>query len=126
MLETVASKDSTLEKNIDTLVDKIVYINRAAEYISEEIIRFFQWTTGIKLASKCQRINVRESEINKPPYVFNDFLTKLLMHSNTKKKTLRNNMTRFLESYKADLSFGVTSGKRLPAKHFLLAMVYVI
>ena len=43
------------------------------------------------------------------------------MPSNTKKKTLRNNMTRFLESYKADLSFGVTRGKRLPAKHFLLA-----
>ena len=43
------------------------------------------------------------------------------MPSNTKKKTLRNNMTRFLESYKADLSFSVTCGKCLPAKHFLLA-----
>ena len=58
--ETVVSKDSTLEKNIDTLVDRRAYINKAAEYISEETIRFSQWTTRIKLASKCQRINVRD------------------------------------------------------------------
>ena len=42
VLEIVVSKDSTLEKNIDTLVDKRAYINKAAGYISEEIIRFFQ------------------------------------------------------------------------------------
>ena len=40
--EIVISKDSTLEENIDTLVDKRAYINKAAEYIREDIIHFFQ------------------------------------------------------------------------------------
>lgn len=38
--EIVVSKDTTLEENIDTLVDKRAYINKAAEYVREDIIRF--------------------------------------------------------------------------------------
>ena len=35
--EIVFSKDSTLEEIINTLVDKRAYINKAAEYIREDI-----------------------------------------------------------------------------------------
>ena len=38
--EIVASKDSTLKENNDTLVDKNVNINKDAEYIREDNIRF--------------------------------------------------------------------------------------
>ena len=38
--EIVFSKDSTLEEIINTLVDKRAYINKAAEYIREDINRF--------------------------------------------------------------------------------------
>lgn len=42
------------------------------------------------------------------------------MPSNTKKKSLVNKMTSFLEFSKADLMFGVTRGRCLTAKHFSL------
>ena len=38
--EIVASKDSTLKENNDTLVDKNVNISKDAEYIREDNIRF--------------------------------------------------------------------------------------
>ena len=74
--KNVVSKDSTLEENIDTLVDKRAYINKAAEYIREDIIHFFNEQPELSWLPNAQELI---SEITKSPDVLTDFLTELLM-----------------------------------------------
>ena len=74
--KNVVSKDSTLEENIDTLVDKRAYINKAAEYIREDIIHFFNEQPELSRLPNAQELI---SEITKSPDVLTDFLTELLM-----------------------------------------------
>ena len=59
----------TLEENIDTLVDKRAYINNEQPELS--------WPPNAQELT---------SEITKPPDALTDFLTELLMPSNTKKR----------------------------------------
>ena len=79
--EIAVSEDSTLEENIDTLVDKRAYINKAAEYIREDIIRFSNEKPELSWPA-----NDLTSEITKPPDVLTNFLMDLLIPSNTKKR----------------------------------------
>ena len=109
VLEIVVSKDSTLEENIDTLVGKRAYINKDAEYVREDIIRFSNEQPELSWPPNVQELT---SEIPKAQGVLKIFLTEFLMPSNTKE---RNKMTRFL-----DLIFGVTCGKYLTTKPFLI------
>ena len=74
--KNVVSKDSTLEENIDTLVDKRAYINKAAEYIREDIIHFFNEQPELSRLPNAQELI---SEITKSTDVLTDFLTELLM-----------------------------------------------
>ena len=74
--KNVVSKDSTLEENIDTLVDKRAYINKAAEYIREDIIHFFNEQSELSWLPNAQELI---SKITKSPDVPTDFLTELLM-----------------------------------------------
>ena len=64
--EIVISKDSTLEENIDTLVDKRAYINKAAEYIREDINRFSDEKPELSRPPNAQELT---SEVTKPPDV---------------------------------------------------------
>ena len=64
--EIVISKDSTLEENIDTLVDKRAYINKAAEYIREDIDRFCDEKPELSWPPNAQELT---SEVTKPPDV---------------------------------------------------------
>ena len=74
--KNVVSKDSTLEENIDTLVDKRAYINKAADYIREDIIHFFNEQPELSWLPNAQELI---SEITKSSDVLTDFLTELLM-----------------------------------------------
>ena len=59
------------------------------------------------------------SDERNPPKSVTDFLTYLLK---PEKHSVIGNVNRLIESYAADMVYGVTNGKTIPAKHFLLAL----
>ena len=65
--------------------------------------------------------NDLESDKFKPPNSVIDFMKSVLSLENRSKETSVN-MTRMAESFAQDLVFGVTRGKVLQLKHFLLAL----
>ena len=54
-----------------------------------------------------------------PPKSVTDFLKYLLK---PEKHSVSGNVNRLIDSYAADMVYGVTKGKTIPAKHFLLAL----
>ena len=59
------------------------------------------------------------SDERNPPKFATDFLTYL---SKPEKHSVSGNGTRLIESYAADMVYGVTKENMIPAKHFLLAL----
>ena len=59
------------------------------------------------------------SDERNPPKSVTDFLRYLLKPDN---HNVSGNVNRLIESYAADKVYGVTKGKTIPAKHFLLAL----
>ena len=96
--------------------DKEHLLNQAAEYLRADIEEHAK-----NLPELSWPINIGEldSENRSPPESVKSFLTQLLSN---KDHPNREALTRLIESYTSDLIHGVTRGKVIATKHFLLGL----
>ena len=116
--EIVVNKDCTLSNTIDSIVDKEVCITKAAEYLREEILHFSEAIPEMDWPPNFDNLN---SEERNPPHLVTVFLQKILK-SNKHNVLSNSKVSRIVDSYAADLVHGVTRGKVMTSKHFVLAM----
>ena len=113
--EIVVSR-SILENTVHRSIDMNATIIEVASLLRQDII------------SQCKTFeetnwppNVEELEARKIPDSVELFLTNLLKSKNSTTNN-NENTTRLIDSYAADMVHGVTHGKVLTKKHFLLAL----
>ena len=96
--------------------DKEHLLNQAAEYLRADIEEHAK-----NLPELSWPINIYEldSENRNPPESVTSFLTQLLRN---KDHPNREALTRLIESYTSDLIHGLTRGKVVTTKHFLLGL----
>ena len=116
--EVIISKTATLKDQIDTVVDKNIYISRAASYIQEDILNFAK---NLPETSWPPTVEELSSEHRKQHESVTNFLTELLKLPQSHEVLNGKHCKRLIHSYAADLVHGVTRGKVITAKHFLLA-----
>ena len=73
--EVIVSKEATLEDHVDTLVDKNMYITKAASYIQKYILDFAQKVPGTNWPPIAEELFADEQQ---PPESVTMFLTELL------------------------------------------------
>ena len=88
----------------------------AAEYLRQVILDYSEQLPELHWPPTVEELTAEERN---PPPLLVMFLQELLKKSN--KHTLIR-ITRLIDSYAADLIYGVTRGKVITAKHFLLAL----
>ena len=99
-------------------VDKEHHIKKAAEYLKEDVL---EYANKLKDTSWPPTIEELTSEEREPPASVITFLTTLLKekcHGVTRNKTI----PRLIDSFAADMIYGVTHGKVVTSKHYLLAL----
>ena len=96
--------------------DKKYLLNQAAEYLRADI---GEHAKSLPELSWPININELDSENRNPPESVTPFLTQLLRN---KDHPNREALTHLIESYISDLIHGVTGGKVITTKHFLLGL----
>ena len=94
-------------------------IKKAAEYLREDIIKYSE-----SLPELCWPPNINElpaDERTMPPSLIT-FLRHMLKTTDKHNIIRSSNALRLIDSYASDLIYGVTRGKVVTAKHFLLAL----
>ena len=94
-------------------------IIKAAEYSREDIIRYGDSMPELSWPPTANELSSDERVI--PPSLLT-FLNHLLKTSDKHTFTRSNNAVRLVNSYALDMIHGVTRGKVMTAKHFLLAL----
>ena len=89
---------------------------QAAECLREDILDHAQ---SIPNLSWPPSIDDLSSDERKPPESLESFLRQMLMN---KDHPNRDTANRLIQSYSSDLIHGVTCGKTITAKHFLLGL----
>jgi hypothetical protein len=115
--------DVVINKNV--MINDIQFNNQsdrivsAAEFLRNDILKFSEQFTELSWPPTLEELN--SNERNPPPLLIK-FLQHLLK-SSEKHSTIRSeNITRIISSYAADIIHGVTRGKFVTAKHYLLAL----
>ena len=91
-------------------------MRNAAYHLRQDILNFANQLPEPKWLPAPDELN---SDERNPPKSVTDFLAYLLK---PEKHKLSGNVHRLIGSYAADMVYGVTKGKTIPAKHFLLAL----
>ena len=91
-------------------------LRNAAYHLRQDILNFANQLPEPKWLPTPDELT---SDERNPPKSVTDFLAYLLK---PEKHKLSGNVHRLIGSYAADMVYGVTKGKTIPAKHFLLAL----
>ena len=91
-------------------------LRNAAYHLRQDIFNFVNQLPEPKWPPKPDELTSNERN---PPRSVTDFLTYLLK---PEKHSVSGNVNRLIKSYASDMVYGVTNGKTIPAKHFLLAV----
>ena len=110
MINADAINSHTLIKNQDHLLMK------AAECLRQDILEYAKNIPDSKWPPTVEDLS---SDARKPPKSLESFVSYLLKH---KDHPNRNIVNRFIQSYPSDLIHGVTRGKVITGKHFLLGL----
>jgi len=93
-------------------------IEKAASYIREDIISFMDQLPDLQWPPTMEQL---ASEERKPPQSVRIFLQKLLKSPNQRNDN--ETVSRLIESLSQDFIHGVTMGRTLTEKHFLMSLV---
>eukprot|EP00794_Sanderia_malayensis_P014842 gene14842-biopygen11931 len=96
--------------------DREHIIKQAAQFLREDILRFAKETPALSWPIMTDEVT---STAREPPSSVESFLRDLLT---TKDHAKSDHANRLVKSYSADLVHGVTKGKFITAKHFLLGL----
>ena len=91
-------------------------LRNAAYHLRQDIFNFVNQLPEPKWPPTPDELTSNERN---PPRSVTDFLTYLLK---PEKHSVSGNVNRLIKSYASDMVYGVTNGKTIPAKHFLLAL----
>ena len=116
--EVIISKVAVIQ-NFHDVSSKDIYLKKAADYLQQDILKYAEEVPSESIWPPTANSLLLEDR--HLPESLVSFLEKLLSKTDTHHK-VSPTVLRLVESYGADLIHGVTRGKTLTAKHFLLAM----
>ena len=105
------------EQEENSIHNKEFFITKAVEYLKEDILQFANENEIND--TDCWPPNIEMLKERNPPKTLTKFLTELLRPH---RFVIPEKTTRLVDSYAADIIYGVTNGKIITAKHFLLSM----
>ena len=112
--EVVISADAIISHTL--VKDREHLLRQAAECLREDILEHAQSISDLAWPPRIEELSC---DARKPPETLEFFLSHLLKN---KDHPNRDNANRLVRSYSSDLIHGVTRGKTITAKHFLLGL----